>query len=194
MLQLDSRNFHCWRHRLWASQRISEQSAEQLQFNTSMINQDLSNFSAWHYRTALLSQLSQPKEFVSSNEPLEILKRELEVVHSAVFTEPEDQSPWFYYRWLVSVCHGAVHFTRTLPQDEANKFRGDVLDLVKAEIALCDELLQLEPGSKWPTLSKVFLLAALREPGTPPSAETIELIDQLKTIDPFHVGFYQTLQ
>ena len=32
---------------------------------------------------------------------------ELDLVHQAVFTEPKDQSPWLYYKWLIGG-HGKV--------------------------------------------------------------------------------------
>jgi hypothetical protein len=48
---------HCWRHRLWVSKRVEESVESQMQFNTTKISQDFSNYSAWHYRSKLLDSI-----------------------------------------------------------------------------------------------------------------------------------------
>ncbi|KAJ1611773.1 Rab geranylgeranyltransferase alpha subunit [Cryptosporidium canis] len=106
LLDSDDRNFHCWRHRVFAlcclryvsvnlswDSFIDEMHHQELRFIDRMIQANFSNYSAWHYRT-LLSNMPQFKL-------LENYKKESELVKTAIFTEPNDQSIWQYYLWLI---------------------------------------------------------------------------------------------
>jgi hypothetical protein len=69
------------------------------------INENFSNYSAWHYRTVLLPRL-YPAASVASDAALraryeEVLDGEFHLVRQAFYTEPEDQSAWLYHRWLL---------------------------------------------------------------------------------------------
>ncbi|KAM6288749.1 geranylgeranyl transferase type-2 subunit alpha [Aegotheles albertisi] len=79
LLGADPRNFHAWEHR---RALVAEGDLEaELDFAAALLARDFSNFSAWHHRGALL---------------------ELELVRSAVYTDPHDQSAWVYLRCLLS--------------------------------------------------------------------------------------------
>ncbi len=68
MLSLDSRNFHGWGYRrtvvsalesntLQAEGSITDMTEPEFEYTTKMINSNLSNFSAWHYRSKLIPRL-----------------------------------------------------------------------------------------------------------------------------------------
>lgn len=75
MLMMDERNFHCWNYRLLTSMlylkeislRLPEQAVSaQIEFlqkeclmAENLIKKNFSNYSAWHYRSKLLPELSQ---------------------------------------------------------------------------------------------------------------------------------------
>lgn len=106
LLKVDDRNFHCWRHRSfvlcclryvsitssWDS-FIQEMQSQELDFLDRMIENNFSNYSAWHHRILLANGF----RFDS----LDDFKRESELVHTAIYTEPKDQSIWQYYFWLI---------------------------------------------------------------------------------------------
>lgn len=82
---------HCWDYRRFLLENCNEVTVEQeLDFTTEKISSNFSNFSSWHLRSKLLPKLS--KDF---------LGEELELIRNAVFTDPKDQSAWFYHRWLL---------------------------------------------------------------------------------------------
>jgi hypothetical protein len=61
------------------------------------VESNFSNYSAWHYRSKLLPHLrADPASLRSS------LLEELQLLRNAFFTAPEDQSAWFYHRWLIA--------------------------------------------------------------------------------------------
>ncbi|KAF7459399.1 Geranylgeranyl transferase type-2 subunit alpha [Cryptosporidium felis] len=142
LFQIDDRNFHCWKHRsfvLCCLKRIScklswegfceELQLHELQFLGEMIETNFSNYSAWYQRTLLANDIHFNN--------IEHFKKELELVHTAIYTEPNDQSIWQYYSWLIedffpkalfrefqfSVCPSFyVKDVRiTLPKDETEK-------------------------------------------------------------------------
>ncbi|CAG8523710.1 4132_t:CDS:10, partial [Ambispora gerdemannii] len=116
ILELDSRNFHGWDYRRYVTSKLSmkiadaddennNNSAESLtesefNFTTTKINQNFSNYSAWHQRSKLLPSLFQEKN-MTEDEKKALIDKEFDLVKSAIYTDPDDQSAWLYHLWLV---------------------------------------------------------------------------------------------
>ncbi|PSS19604.1 Geranylgeranyl transferase type-2 subunit alpha like [Actinidia chinensis var. chinensis] len=99
-LKKDTRNFHAWNYRRFVAALKNRSDEEELQYTTDMISDNFSNYSAWHSRSVLLSQLLEKK--VQGYFPKEkVLTEEYNLVHQALFTDPDDQSGWFYHLWLL---------------------------------------------------------------------------------------------
>lgn len=140
---------HCWSYRRYVANTFAVPVADELRFTTSKIEQNFSNYSAWHQRSLSLQQIyaSDPESLTSAlaegkNFPLTdyhlesfLILSELELVQNAFYTSPEDQSAWFYHRWLVGMCK---------KYSAPEKFR----EIVEAELEKVNELLEEEPDSK----------------------------------------------
>eukprot|EP00250_Pteridium_aquilinum_P015366 c22544_g1_i1 orf=223-2334(-) len=101
LLNSDARNFHGWDYRRFLARVKKATEEQELQYTIKKIDENFSNYSAWHYRSVLLSKQLLDKVIVKDNW-LEVLTEEYELVKQAFFTEPEDQSGWFYLMWLLS--------------------------------------------------------------------------------------------
>ncbi|KAJ7984286.1 hypothetical protein DPEC_G00363120 [Dallia pectoralis] len=100
--------------------------AQELQFTDRLIGSNFSNYSSWHYRSTLLPLLhpespeapspshhSPPtspqthshrvceEQLLKGGRKDEARQSSSELVQNAFFTDPNDQSAWFYYRWLL---------------------------------------------------------------------------------------------
>jgi len=110
---------------------------EEFEFTTKKIEENFSNYSAWHQRSAIL-----PSLFNSKDELFNALQLEFELVQNAFYTEPSDQSAWFYLRWLVTKSCELLANDSTLKNQ-----------ILETELKKCKELLEIEPNSK----CKIFM-------------------------------------
>ncbi|XP_057735975.1 geranylgeranyl transferase type-2 subunit alpha 1 [Arachis stenosperma] len=96
----DPRNFHAWNYRRFVAALMKRPDEDELKYTEEVIGANFSNYSAWHNRSILLSNLLKRKAegyFPKEN----VLEGEFELVHNAIFTDPDDQSGWFYHLWLI---------------------------------------------------------------------------------------------
>ncbi|KAJ1421312.1 Protein prenyltransferase, alpha subunit [Sesbania bispinosa] len=96
----DPRNFHAWNYRRFVAELMKRSDEDELKYTEEVIGINFSNYSAWHNRSIILSKLLKRK--AEGYFPKEhVLKEEYEFVHNALFTDPDDQSGWFYHLWLI---------------------------------------------------------------------------------------------
>jgi hypothetical protein len=98
MLGLDERNFHAWAYRLLLNRLTGRDAASEMMFATTKIKKNFSNYSAWHYRLHYACAASS-----SRIPPPAAIAADLDMAHTAFFTDAEDQSAWIYYNFLIRI-------------------------------------------------------------------------------------------
>lgn len=116
-LKLDERNFHCWDYRRTVAERSNVPNSSEYQFTLDKIETNFSNYSAWHLRSKLLPKIFPDKD---KKFPIDEVKHkeELELVENAAFTDPNDQSAWFYLRWLLDLKEPKPSFVHLKAENE----------------------------------------------------------------------------
>jgi geranylgeranyl transferase type-2 subunit alpha len=119
---------HGWSYRRNVVANIREQQVDtkeidtkEFEYTSTKIKQSFSNYSAWHYRSKVLPSIlkdmtdeertavgKKGKEFGSTHAKrcvgcllIIVQSLELDLIKNALYTEPDDQSAWLYYWWLV---------------------------------------------------------------------------------------------
>lgn len=196
--QADSRNFHAWAYRRWVVQCISEDrdSAgqakldwEEWSFTTTMINHDISNYSAWHNRSALVIRLFENPPVANDSyaaafheSKRAFLELEISMFQTAIYTDPDDSSVWIYMRWLFG-----DYFLDVLQVADIQK----VYDMI-------EELAQLEKDdnggndNQWCLKSQLYLLKQMHRLGADQQQSFDRIRSRLEELDPMRIKRYQT--
>lgn len=103
LLEQDARNYHGWHYRrivVGNIERITNKSLDkqELEYTTTKINNNISNYSAWHQRVQIISRMFLKGEI---KEQKEYIQAEISYIINAIFTDAEDQSVWFYIKWFI---------------------------------------------------------------------------------------------
>lgn len=213
-LQADQRNFHVWAYRRFIIDSMKkddrvEQSSEaidfdEFKFTTKMINKDISNYSAWHNRSKLVIKLftnSPSLEHISTDEDPKMLeylrffngsnqflflKKELDLVKTAIYTDPDDSSVWFYMKWLFS----DYFLTNIDMQDMINLIK-DTVNAVKElnEFELDDN----EAENKWCLIFVAYLYKRLHSisKNEVDLEEFESILQRLEKLDPMRRSRYK---
>lgn len=130
---------HGWHYRRFVIQKLenstsSSLTTEEFNYTTKKINENFSNYSAWHNRTKLL-----PVYLESAEHPERriTLSSELEYAIQAIYTDPDDQSAWLYHQWLLIAANDLV------PDLTSDEF----FDLASKQVDSITELYEVEPES-----------------------------------------------
>ncbi|CAB4392630.1 unnamed protein product [Rhizophagus irregularis] len=209
-LELDARNFHAWDYRRYVTSKLScttETSLTQIEFDftTTKINQNFSNYSAWHQRSKLLPLLIKEKN-LDEQEKKKLIDKEFELVKAAFYTDPDDQSAWLYHWWLVA--QGSIISTSQMNEESkesSNSLNQNLsintserIELLQREINVVRELLELEPDSKYCLQTLANLLSELKsnvkEDSKKIDDEIVTICDRLIKIDKFRTKRYEDLR
>lgn len=152
---------------------------DEFDFTTLKIYQNFSNYSAWQRRAHLL-----PKYLDESGVDVDyFLRNEVELCRNAAWTEPSDQSIWFYQRWFFS------ELPKLIPNHEAL-----LISLARDQIKSIEELIEEEGRGSSVALAMSFVVFiaenALELKG---DAKIQMYLDQLKVVDPLRIGHYTNI-
>lgn len=110
-LKEDQRNFHCWNYRRFLIRHGEISPLKELQFTEKKIRENFSNYSAFHQRSVFLSASTEPIEELAHNE--------FAFVENAVFSEPNDQSAWWYHQFILSFTFNEI--TKLMKSEDKEK-------------------------------------------------------------------------
>jgi geranylgeranyl transferase type-2 subunit alpha len=163
----------------WANLPIEDE----FDFTTLKIYQNFSNYSAWQRRSHLFV------DFVSKMSAVELdsfIRNEVELCRNAAWTEPSDQSIWFYQRWLFE----------SLP----HQLPSSVCDLLQTKLAreqvdsitkLIDEEKQGNCVALAMSFVRFVLLKVLNEAN---DSRVSEYLDRLEVVDPLRRGHWNSMK
>lgn len=199
MLALDSRNFHGWGYRRQVVDEIEKLSAksmveQEFEYTTKMIKTNLSNFSAWHYRSQLIPRLLVERQ-AGSEERKKMLDSEFELITQALYTDPYDQSLWFYHQYLMSTLDESNHQSASILDPCTND---DRLHYLEQELDNVKEMLDGAEDCKY--IYQALLEYSQRylevEAGNK-KVTTVEIkgwLEELRKIDPLREGRWTDLE
>jgi geranylgeranyl transferase type-2 subunit alpha len=216
MLTYDSRNFHGWSYRREVVKSIQDLSAEELEDNksqddqekkqeesmtesefaytTKMIKTNLSNFSAWHNRLQLIPKLLNERGADSAARK-KLLDDDFEMLITAIYTDPYDQSLWFYHNYLMTNLSPKTSSELRIVPDLTNQHRIEYYD---TQFDLLKDMLEDTKDCKWIYLALVtYTPEYLEIDAGNKKVTTLELtewLDQLEQLDPLRKGRWLDLR
>lgn len=138
----------------------------EFEFSTDKIAENFSNYSAFHHRSIFIKLLPSVQHFLNNilkdptndnyfKEFENIITQEFTIIENAVFTEPDDQSAWWYHQFLLSWLKTSFEFYSTEAQQSTYCFIQFYVKILISQKNLIQNLLDLENKNKWALVSLV---------------------------------------
>jgi len=195
MLDKDRRNFHAWSYRRYLVARLESDALlgkslaeDEFAYTRQMIEKDLSNFSAWHNRSRLMLRLLAERN-ADDRTRAAFLEAEFSFIQNALNVGPEDQSLWYYHRFLVA----QVLDLDKKPSITPNLSVEDKISYLEQEIEFIKDLIEDFAGIKWPYEALLEYTSALCQQKAGAGAggggnDPDFWLDKLRKSDPMQTG------
>ncbi|CAK1354196.1 uncharacterized protein RHO25_001986 [Cercospora beticola] len=199
MLSMDSRNFHGWNYRRVVVDNIESLSGKSMceaefEYTTKMIESNLSNFSAWHNRGQLIPRLLDERR-ADDAARRELYDKEFELITKALYTDPYDQSLWFYHQYLMSTLDESNPKRPVILQNVGNADRlhylDQELDNVKDMLGGAEDCKYIYQALLDYSRKYVEVEAGNKKVTT---AEMKQWLEELRKIDPLREGRWADLE
>jgi len=181
------------------------------EFTLEKIRKNFSNYSAFHYRSIILPLILQTRiedKNLACNDIYQIIlalvKEELDLVQNAIFTEPDDQSSWWYHRFIVIWASPTSHSTLLKLPDESgnNNLMSYYLKVLEEQYDSIRELVDAEDGQcKWGLIALYTLFSLFLEHGNSEEVrnefwktEANDCMNKLIIIDPDRSSRYEDMK
>ncbi|KAJ5815501.1 prenyltransferase alpha subunit repeat protein [Penicillium riverlandense] len=195
-LSKDRRNFHAWGYRRLvfdtlkqladAEETRTSMTQKEFEYSDKKIRENLSNFSAWHYRTKIIQRLLD-EQSASDAERRKMLDDELNFIHQALI-DPRDQSLWFYHQNLMCVFDPSVAERTMAP----NLSVSDRVQYLRDEIEFIEEMLDGDEDCKYIYQALIDCTVLVSKvTGTQSDSDRDQILSwlsELKKLDPLRKG------
>lgn len=219
LLTADQRNFHGWQLRRVVTENLENQiqndptgllliNLNEYEFTTSKINNNISNFSAWHNRSNLIPRIynlfqnyspssdqSEPEIITKYRQMFsntyDILISEIKLINTGMYVDVDDTSIWLYLYWLMT----DEFYIKTIDPRIYKDILTDQLNVITE----LNDLEKSDSGSDncWCLKSIILikgLLIKLESPGISKvdllTEEMKSMLETLMKIDPLRKGRY----
>ncbi|KAI2625388.1 protein prenylyltransferase [Hypomontagnella submonticulosa] len=201
MLTKDRRNFHAWGYRRYVVTALESPSLngksmveDEFAYTTEKVHGDLSNFSAWHNRSQLISRLLDERGADDAARKA-FLDEELALVGEALNVGPEDQSLWYYHQYLMSQIVNFAGRPTIVPALTV----AERAAYVKREIDQIKDLLEDYDDIKWiyeALLEYTIALKGLAEHGGKgiQIEDPIKWLAKVRSLDPMRAGRWDDVE
>ncbi|KAG8531183.1 uncharacterized protein KY384_004541 [Bacidia gigantensis] len=222
MHALDSRNFHGWGYRRGVvaaldspalqigstenqvvdngesdgtkegGEKPGSLTEEEFEYTTTMLDFNLSNFSAWHRRSKVIPRLLDERN-AGKDERLKLLDEDLEWIQGALWASGDDSSLWFYHQFLLSIFDpdsAESSIVKDITAEERNTYVADELQKV-------NDMLKGAEDCKWIYLALIrmgMLHRKLTGKWKTERQKLVEYIKILHQVDPLRAGRWQDLK
>ncbi|KAI0020362.1 hypothetical protein F4780DRAFT_742133 [Xylariomycetidae sp. FL0641] len=203
MLTKDRRNFHAWGYRRYVVAKLEtpallgkSMAEDEFAYTTKMIPVDLSNFSNWHHRSLLMLRVLNERGADDESRKA-ILEKELDTVREGLNVGPEDQSLWYYQRYLISqVCATPGKTGMSIAPNLTVQER---IAYLTREIEEIKDLLEDYKDIKWIYKALLEYTISLRRLRHGEGEETIEddprqCLVKLRELDPMQKGRWDDVE
>mmetsp|Transcript_6855 Transcript_6855/g.7477 ORF Transcript_6855/g.7477 Transcript_6855/m.7477 type:complete len:447 (-) Transcript_6855:133-1473(-) len=188
-----------------STKTIQDLLGKEWEFTSEKIYQNFSNGSAFDYRSKLLPLMLNLS--TSTKTRSDYVQEELDLIRNAVFTEPDDQTSWWYFRFILSWANPKTYHQEngsSATEDEIEEFQSVMYE----EWTSIQELVEAEDGEcKWGLLGLYMIAMSFHEFEEETKTNDtngyqgenwLELahsyLDDLKRMDPDRIRRYETLQ
>lgn len=201
LLAQDERNFHAWGYRRWVTSELAGAGLydddKELAFAAAKIQNNFSNYSAWHNRALVLwkrvdayllaSSASASSSSAASGDDSAVaaictqVNQDCDMLCNAFYCDPNDQSAFIYCKALVEKIHSAA--TQRKDNRELNQCNAAMQSAV---LSACRELAEEEKSCAWPR----YLLLCLPLRPLPSREAEIAAWQEMQQLDPTRQAYF----